>query len=129
MADSDDLLEPPAAVVAYLDAQRRGSPPDRACTKAAVKAVLAELERRAPGRSVELRVPPYAAIQLIAGTAHRRGTRPALVQLAAPDLIDLAVGSLLWADGLADGRVRASGERSDLSGYLPLFDPAVQFPS
>ena len=74
-------------------------------------------------------MPPYAAIQLIAGTAHRRGTPPALVQLAAPDLIDLAVGSLLWADGLADGRVRASGERSDLSGYLPLFDPAVQFPS
>ena len=109
MADSDDLLEPPAAVVAYLDAQRRGSPPDRACTKAAVKAVLAELERRAPGRSVELRVPPYAAIQLIAGTAHRRGTPPALVQLAAPDLIDLAEDERHVAHGGSPGRTVRQG--------------------
>lgn len=113
----------PDAIAAYLAAQQdqAGGAPDRALTKAAVKAVSAELERRAPGRSVELRVPPYVAVQLVAGTAHRRGTPPALVQLAAPELIALAVGSLRWDDALADGLIRASGERSDLGWLFPLY--------
>lgn len=113
---------PPASVAACLTAWRDGGAPDRATTKAAVRAVTDELATRAPGRSVELRVPPFAAVQIVAGTTHRRGTPPALVQIAPRDLLELAVGDLTWGDAMAAGRVRASGERSDLSGYLPLFD-------
>ena len=122
MADSDDLLEPPAAVVAYLDAQRRGSPPDRACTKAAVKAVLAELERRAPGRSVELRVPPYAAVQCIEGTTHRCGTPPNVVETDPETWLAVATGRMSWTSAWESGRLLVSGVRADLTAYVPLVE-------
>lgn len=111
----------PAEVAACRAHYARGEKPDRATEKAAVKATLAELSARAPGHSVEVRVPPYAAVQVVAGVRHRRGTPPALVQLDAATLLRLATGDLMWADAAADGSVRASGERSDLSGYFPLF--------
>lgn len=93
---------------------------DRDAERAAVKAVLAQLQIVAPGKSVELRIPPYAAIQLIEGPRHRRGTPAAVVELDATCLLGLADGSLVWADLVRDGRVRASGERSDLSALFPL---------
>ncbi len=93
----------------------------RELTKAAVKAVLAELVRRAPGHSVEVRVPPYAAVQAVPGVKHRRGTPPAVVELDAPTALALAVGTTTWGQAAAQGLIRASGERSDLSDYLPLF--------
>lgn len=95
---------------------------DPADERAAVKATLAELSRRAPGRSVEVRVPPYAAVQVIEGSVHRRGTPSAVVETDAATWLALAAGDLSFADALADGRVRASGERSDLTPYLPLID-------
>ncbi|HEY0644453.1 MAG TPA: sterol carrier family protein, partial [Nocardioides sp.] len=52
-------------------------------TKALVKHYLAVLEQRAPGRSVEVRVPPYAAVQAIPGVRHTRGTPPAVVETDA----------------------------------------------
>jgi hypothetical protein len=104
-------------VLAVWDA---GDTPDRLAVKAAVKASLAELVARAPGRAVEVRVPPYAAVQAIEGTTHRRGTPPAVVECDARTWLQLAAGQLAWADAVADGRVRASGERSDLSSHLPL---------
>jgi hypothetical protein len=104
-------------VLAVWDA---GDTPDRLAVKAAVKASLAELVARAPGRAVEVRVPPYAAVQAIEGTTHRRGTPPAVVECDARTWLELAAGRLAWADAVADGRVRASGERSDLSSHLPL---------
>ena len=97
-----------------------GGTPDRLDVKAAVKASLAELVARAPGRSVEVRIPPYAAVQAIEGATHRRGTPPAVVECDARTWLELAAGRLAWADAVADGRVRASGERSDLSSHLPL---------
>ena len=97
-----------------------GGTPDRLAVKAAVKESLAELVHRAPGRSVEVRVPPYAAVQAIEGATHRRGTPPAVVECDARTWLELAAGRLDWADAVADGRVRASGERSDLSAYFPL---------
>ena len=97
-----------------------GGTPDRLDVKAAVKASLAELVARAPGRSVEVRVPPYAAVQAIEGATHRRGTPPAVVECDARTWLELAAGRLAWADAVADGRVRASGERSDLSSHFPL---------
>ena len=88
--------------------------------RARVRASLDRLVDKAPGRSVEVRVPPYAAVQAIAGATHRRGTPPAVVEMDADTWLALADGTLLWADALASGRVRASGERSDLGPYLPL---------
>ncbi len=103
-----------------LRAYDAGEPPDRSAAKAAVKATLALLVATAPGRSVEVRVPPYAVVQAVDGARHRRGTPPAVVECDARTWLQLATGALAWGEAVADGRVRASGERSDLSQYLPL---------
>ena len=84
------------------------------------KHFLALLEARAPGRSVEVRVPPYAAVQVVPGVRHTRGTPPAVVELDPETWIALATGALSWPDAESTGRLRASGERADLSPYLPL---------
>ncbi|MCD4533428.1 sterol carrier family protein [Nocardioides sp. cx-169] len=88
--------------------------------RALTKHFLAVLEQRAPGHSVEVRVPPYAAVQVIPGVRHTRGTPPAVVEMDAPTWVALASGELTWQEAEAAGRVRASGERADLSPYLPL---------
>ncbi len=85
-----------------------------------VKHALAVLQRRAPGAAVEVRVPPFAAVQVVGGTTHKRGTPPAVVETDAETWVALAFGDLAWADAVAQGRVVASGERSDLSDLLPL---------
>lgn len=84
------------------------------------KHYLALLEAIAPGRSVEVRVPPYAAVQVVEGVRHTRGTPPAVIETDAATWVALATGQLGWADAVADGTVRASGERTDLAPYLPL---------
>ena len=88
--------------------------------RAQVKASLARLREVAPGRAVEVRIPPYAAVQAVPGHTHRRGTPAAVVETDAATWLDLCHGRLDWAQAVADGRVRASGERSDLSPWLPL---------
>jgi uncharacterized SCP-like protein len=103
-----------AAVCARLDA---GST-DRDDLLAATKHTLALLQRKAPGNSVEVRVPPFAAAQVIAGQRHTRGTPPAVVETDPQTWVALARGRLAWAEA----NVRASGERSDLSDLLPLTD-------
>ena len=92
-------------------------------TKALVKHYLAVLEERAPGRSVEVRVPPYAAIQAVPGVRHTRGTPPAVIETDAETWLSVATGRTTWAEALASGKVSASGERTDLSAYLPLGGP------
>ena len=94
--------------------------PDTADLRAEVKASLAALQERAPGRSVEIRIPPYAAVQAIPGLTHRRGTPSAVVETDALTWLALASGALTWAQAVASGRLHASGERSDLSPWLPL---------
>lgn len=86
----------------------------------AVRALLDVLAERAPGRSVEVRVPPFAAVQCIEGPRHTRGTPPNIVELDATTWLRLAAGRVTWADEVVAGRVSASGERADLSGVLPL---------
>ena len=103
-----------------LDALERGEDVPRDRQREAVKASLAELTDRAPGRSVEVRVPPLAAVQAIPGATHRRGTPPAVVETDPRTWLALALGRLTWSEAVVAGRVRASGARSDLSGYLPL---------
>jgi hypothetical protein len=99
-----------------LDAGR----PEPADLRLLTKHYLALLEARAPGRSVEVRVPPYAAVQVVPGVRHTRGTPPAVVELDPDTWVALATGALTWPDAEAAGRLRASGERADLSPYLPL---------
>jgi hypothetical protein len=110
-----------AAVVERLDAAKAdGSEPADDDLRAAVKHFLAVLATRHPGKSVEVRVPPYAAVQCVAGARHTRGTPPAVVETDAGTWIDIARGHLTFAQARAAGRLRASGERSDLSDLLPL---------
>ncbi|TIC80180.1 sterol carrier family protein [Nocardioides sp. GY 10127] len=88
--------------------------------KLLVKHYLATLEDKAPGHSVEVRVPPFAAVQCIPGVRHTRGTPPAVVETDGATFIGLATGALSWAEARESGKVSASGERTDLSPYLPL---------
>ncbi|TDE12970.1 sterol carrier family protein [Jiangella asiatica] len=86
----------------------------------AVRALLDVLAQRAPGRSVEVRVPPFAAIQCIEGPRHTRGTPPNTVDLASASWLRLAAGRTTWDHEVASGAVLASGRRADLSAHLPL---------
>jgi hypothetical protein len=97
--------------------------PDRDTIATAVRYLLQELADRAPGRSVEVRVPPFGAAQCIDGTSHRRGTPPAVIEMDARTWIALGAGTATWADAVESGQVQASGERADLSHLLPLVDP------
>ncbi|MBP2382003.1 hypothetical protein JOF43_001960 [Brachybacterium sacelli] len=95
----------------------------RAVLAPAVRHTLEAFAEEFPGGAVEVRVPPYAAVQAIAGSRHTRGTPPAVVETDAATWLELVTGALDWADALAAGRVRASGERSDLAELLPLPEP------
>jgi hypothetical protein len=85
-----------------------------------VKATLRQLSSIAPGRAIEVRIPPYAAIQCGDGPTHTRGTPPNVIEMDAETWLALVDGSQTWTDALASGSVRASGARADLSPYLPL---------
>ncbi|AKT50354.1 sterol carrier family protein [Arsenicicoccus sp. oral taxon 190] len=86
----------------------------------AVRYTLEELGVRQPGRSVEVRVPPFGAVQCVAGPVHTRGTPPSTVETDSGTWLEVATGTLAWDDAVAAGRVRASGQRSSLAPYLPL---------
>jgi hypothetical protein len=109
----------PVVVSAALDRFRAGSA-DSADLRVLTKHLLALLVRKAPGGAVEVRVPPYAVAQCVEGTRHTRGTPPAVVETDPATWIALASGDLQWSDAQRDGRLTASGERSDLSALMPL---------
>jgi hypothetical protein len=71
-----------------------------------------------PGRAVEVRVPPYLAVQILGGTTHRRGTPPAVVEMSPQTWLELFTQRLTWTDAVTSGKITASGERSDLSELL-----------
>ena len=85
-----------------------------------VKQSLALLAAKAPGRAIEVRVPPYAAIQCGEGPTHTRGTPPNPIEMDAHTWLALASGNLSWGDAVSSGVVAASGSRADLAQYLPL---------
>ena len=85
-----------------------------------VKETLALLTERAPGRAIEVRIPPYAAVQCGEGPTHTRGTPPNTVEMDAQTWLALANGERSWADAMAAGLISASGIRADLSQLLPL---------
>lgn len=106
-----------AAVTADLDA---GRTPDAATLATAVRALLRKLSVTAPGRSVEVRVPPYGAVQCGEGPRHTRGTPPNVIETDPVTWVEVACGRLEWHRAVTGGRIRASGDRTDLSRYLPL---------
>jgi Bacterial SCP ortholog len=109
-----------AAVLAALDA---GQPPPRAELRSAVRYLLDLLAARAPGRAIEVRVPPYAAVQCGEGPRHTRGTPPNVVETDPVTWMRLATGRLTWAEASGSGQVAASGVRADLSAFLPVVPP------
>jgi hypothetical protein len=106
-----------AAVGAALD---RGEAPEAGALRSAARYLLLELERDAPGRSVEVRVPPVAAVQCVPGPRHTRGTPPNVIETDPVTWVRLATGRVSWDEAMRAGAVRASGPRADLAGYLPL---------
>ena len=87
---------------------------------AAVKETLALLTERSPGRAIEVRIPPYAAVQCGEGPTHTRGTPPNVIEMDATTWLALANGEKQWAEAMAEGRIVASGIRADLTELLPL---------
>ena len=85
---------------------------------AAVKEILDLIKDISPGKSVELRVPPYGAIQCVAGSNHRRGTPPNTVEMSGQTLIRLINEPALWITLCESGEVMASGVASDLSNVF-----------
>jgi Bacterial SCP ortholog len=110
---------PAAAGEQAVDAALAGATA-RDTVATAVRYLLQLLDERAPGNAVEVRVPPYGAVQVIEGPSHTRGTPPNVVEMDAPTWIALASGALGWSAALAEGRIAASGLRADLSEHLPI---------
>jgi hypothetical protein len=102
---------------------RHGLAVDSGALHIAVRALADQLATAHPGRSVEVRVPPYAAVQCIPGPRHTRGTPPNVVETDPVTFVSLACGFTPWEDAVKAGRVLASGERADLSPFLPLDIP------
>lgn len=100
----------------------RSAPEDavRQVLATAVRYTLEELGTRAPGRSVEVRVPPFGAVQCIEGPRHTRGTPTNVIETDAHTWLRLVTGLSTWEQERSEGSVRASGQRADLADYLPL---------
>lgn len=92
----------------------------RPAMKLTVTILAKVLAEKAPGRSVELRVPPYAAVQCVEGPRHTRGTPPNVVEMDGLTWLRLAAGRLGWNEAMETHKVRASGPRADLAGWLPV---------
>jgi uncharacterized protein (TIGR03083 family) len=93
---------------------------DRDAMAATARTLARMLASQAPGRSVEVRVPPYVAVQCVEGPRHTRGTPGNVIETDPVTWLELATGRLAWADARGAGRVSASGERADLTAYLPV---------
>ena len=107
------------SVVHGLDLPVPVDPAPRAM-RIVVRSLAQLLADVAPGRTVEVRVPPHAAVQCVEGPRHTRGTPPNVVECDPVAFVELCTGRAVWHECVSDGRVRASGERADLSPYPPL---------
>ncbi|WP_406726658.1 sterol carrier family protein [Streptomyces sp. GD-15H] len=95
-------------------------PHDRQALAACTRLLADTLAAKAPGGSTEVRIPPYAVVQCVAGPRHTRGTPPNVVETDPLTWIRLATGRTAWQDAVAGAEVGARGERADLGPYLPL---------
>ena len=103
-----------------IEALEAGDVPERTILGEAVRALLRELSQRVPGRSVEVRVPPFGAVQCIPGPRHTRGTPPNVVEMDAVTWVKVATGGTSWDEAIGAGVIHVSGVRANLSEYLPL---------
>ncbi len=95
--------------------------PDRAVLAVAVRATLRAFAQAHPGRAVEVRVPPFVAVQCLAGSTHTRGAPPHVVQTDPRGWLELVTGHLTWEDAVAEGVVQASGHRAaEVGALLPM---------
>jgi hypothetical protein len=105
-------------VLEWLDG---GPTPDRPVLRAAVKDSLAAVAAAAPGHSVEVRIPPYGAVQCVSGPRHGRGTPPNVVETDARTWLALITGRTTWDAAVGTGALQASGSRSgEISRLLPM---------
>jgi Bacterial SCP ortholog len=109
-----------ACALAVISALKAGAKPLPGALQAATRYLLELLASVAPGRAVEVRVPPYGAVQCIGGPRHTRGTPGNVIEMDPVTWVRLAGGLMPWADAVSAGLVQASGVRADLTGYLPL---------
>ena len=113
-----------AAVMAIKDwivSPAEHDKPGRALLADAVRRTARTLEADAPGHSVELRVPPFVAVQCIEGPRHTRGTPPNVVETDPETWLRLATGLADWEETVSTGRVDASGSRAgEIAQWLPL---------
>ncbi len=93
---------------------------DKQALKTAVRFTLQKIADRYPGRSVEIRIPPYGATQILSGTTHRRGTPPAVVETDPVTWIQLCTGKIDWEHAVLSNKVEANGQRSDIGHIFPL---------
>ncbi|WP_433546799.1 sterol carrier family protein [Streptomyces sp. CA-294286] len=107
---SDDLARATGVAVPF----------DRQALAACTRLLADALAAKAPGASTEVRIPPFAVVQCVEGPRHTRGTPPNVVETDPLTWIRLATGRTQWAEEIANGQVRASGERADLVGVLPI---------
>lgn len=120
MAKKIDIIDGRNALDAVRVAQAAEDKPARTDLATAVRYLLQLLDEKAPGNSVEVRVPPFGAVQVIQGPRHTRGTPPNVVEMDAVTWIAVATGREAWTDVATAGRIHASGTRADLSDVLPL---------
>jgi hypothetical protein len=110
------VLDGDAAIKAYL----KGSLSEQQLATA-VRYLLEELATTHPGNAVEVRIPPYGAVQCVAGPAHKIGTPGNVVEMDPASWLELALGKKSFDQLLAAGKLQASGNRSDLTGLFPIF--------
>ena len=126
MSPKQGVRNPPSnqeglqALKDLIDSYKTNQEVNKLVEQTAVKYCLQLLHEKAPGNSVEVRIPPYAAVQVIPGISHKRGTPPAVIEMSARIWIDLAIGNIDWATTKNSSSISASGERADLSAFLPL---------
>jgi len=113
------------AVLAVLDWLRDESrpSPDRDTLATAVRLTARTLAAVAPGGSVEVRIPPFAAVRKCTGPRHTRGTPPNVVEADPRTWLLLATGLVPLAAAKATGALTLSGSRAgEIGHWLPLFD-------
>lgn len=127
MKNKQGVRNPPSqkeglnALSKYLELEHKNQL-DKDSLRTLIKYLLEILNKKVPGNSVEVRIPPFAAIQIIEGTTHRRGTPPAVVEISPEIFIQISLGEITWEKALTQGLIQASGQRTDLTEHFPLVD-------
>jgi hypothetical protein len=127
MKNKQGVRNPPSqkeglnALSKYLELEHKNQL-DKDSLRTLIKYLLEILHKKVPGNSVEVRIPPFAAIQIIEGTTHRRGTPPAVIEISPEIFIQISLGEITWEKALTQGLIQASGQRTDLTEHFPLVD-------